>query len=134
MALTIPLSVAIYDNPGIMHWSLYLEADNDDDKTIIHVLVARQKYFPDIRTPSDARISSSLIELLCLCQVDASKIEIIKNIARATPIRNELADWSCQDYVLDILKRLERALIIDATDGEYIMNSEAIAAKRESWA
>ncbi|KAJ5958916.1 uncharacterized protein N7479_006066 [Penicillium vulpinum] len=134
MASTIPLSVAIYDNPGIMHWSLYLEADNYDDKTIIHVLGARQKYFPDVRTPSDARSSSALIELLYLCQIDASKIEVIKNIAYATPIKNELADWSCQDYVLDVLKRLERALIIDTTDGDYIINRQAVAAKRESWA
>ncbi|KAJ5383819.1 hypothetical protein N7517_001730 [Penicillium concentricum] len=134
MASTIPLFVAIYDNPGIMHWSLYLEADNDDDKTIIHVLGARQKYFPNIRTPSDARNSSSLIELLYLCQIDASKIEIIKNIAYDTPIHNEMADWSCQDYVLDILERLEDAFMIDATDNDYIIKREAVAAKRESWA
>ncbi|OGM48782.1 hypothetical protein ABOM_003056 [Aspergillus bombycis] len=133
MAPTIPLSVAIYDNPGIMHWSLYIEANNDADKTIIHVLGARQQYFPDIRTPSDARISNSLIELLPLCQIDATKIEILKNIAYATPIRNDLADWSCQDYVLDILDKLEDVLIIDAKDAGYVSNKEAVAAKRESW-
>ncbi|OQE37828.1 hypothetical protein PENCOP_c009G02057 [Penicillium coprophilum] len=133
MASTIPLSVAIYENPGIMHWSLYLEADKTDDKTIIHVLGARQKYFPNIRTPSDARNSTSLVELLYLCQINVAKVETIKTIAYATPIRNELADWSCQDYVLDILRRLERALIINATDGNYIRNKEVVAAKRESW-
>ncbi|KAJ5481553.1 hypothetical protein N7475_000365 [Penicillium sp. IBT 31633x] len=133
MASTIPLSVAIDDNPGIMHWSLYLEADNNDDKTIIQVLGARQKYFPNIRTRADARSSSSLIELLYLCHIDVSKFENIKNIAYDTPIRNDMADWSCQDYVLDILTRLESALIIDATDVDYIRNRQAVAAKRESW-
>jgi hypothetical protein len=134
MASTIPLSVAIYDNPGIMHWSLYVEAENDANKTTIQILGARQKYFSHIRTPSSVRESTSLIELLYLCQVDASKIEILKDIAYATPIRNDLADWTCQDYVLEVLANLEEALIIDATDGDYIMKRGAVQAKRESWA
>ncbi|KAJ5109277.1 hypothetical protein N7456_005952 [Penicillium angulare] len=132
MATMIPVSVATYKNPGILHWSLFIETEGVD-KTIIQVLGARQKYFPDIRRAPDARISDSLIELLPLCRIDASKIEVLKNIAYDTPIRNDLTDWSCQDYVLAVLDRLEEASIINTMDGNYIRRKEEVAAKRESW-
>ncbi|KAF9891442.1 hypothetical protein FE257_003908 [Aspergillus nanangensis] len=133
MASTVLISVAIYENPGILHWSLFIETANASEKTIIHVLGARQKYFPAISTPRDARNSRSLIEILPLCRVDASEVEKLKNIAYDTPIRNELADWSCQDYVLAVLRRLEIASIIDGTENDYLRNKQAVAAKRESW-
>lgn len=133
MASTVPILVAIYDNPGITHWSLFIETENDAEKTRIHVLGARQRYFPVISTPSDARTADSLIELLPLCPIETSKLEILKNIAYDTPIRNDLADWSCQDYVLAILDRLEGASVIDATNDEYVTNKRTVSAKRESW-
>ena len=134
MTSTVPIWVAIHENPGIMHWSLFLDTKEAADKTIIQILGARQKYFPSIRTPSNPRDLNSLIELLPLCQIDMSKVESIKGIADATTIHNELADWSCQDYVLELLDRLETAGIISATDEEYAKNKKAVAAKRESWA
>ncbi|KAJ5611503.1 hypothetical protein N7528_008608 [Penicillium herquei] len=132
MASTIPISVAIYENPVILHWSLFLETENYHEKTIIHVLGARQKYFPAISTPRDARNSKALIEILPLCRVDATKLENLKNVAWDTRIRNDLADWSCQDYILDVLDRLEEAFIINR-DSEYTENKKKVAAKRESW-
>ncbi|KAJ5281031.1 hypothetical protein N7478_006403 [Penicillium angulare] len=117
MASTVPLSVAIYDNPSIMHWSLFIKTNNLSDKTIIHVLGARQRYFLDVRTPSDARTSASLIAILPLCRINASKIQTLNNVVYATPIRNDLADWSCQDFGLNVLDKLEEALIIDGETG-----------------
>ncbi|KAK2801101.1 hypothetical protein FQN49_008917 [Arthroderma sp. PD_2] len=133
MTSTIPLMVAIYDNPGIKHWSLFIDAEDKPKKTIIHLLGARQRYFRDVRTPSDARISNSLIELCALCEIDAAKIEMIKNIAWNTPVRNEEADYSCQDFVFDILEKLEDENIIDADIGDYKTRKNALKAKRESW-
>lgn len=133
MASTIPLMVAIYDNPGIKHWSLFINAEDKTDKTIIHLLGAHQRYFCEVRTPSDARISNSLIELCTLCEIDTSKIPTVKNIAWHTPVHNERPDYSCQDFILDILDRLEDEDIIDADNGDYKTNKDAIKAKRESW-
>ncbi|KAJ0417394.1 hypothetical protein BJY00DRAFT_315865 [Aspergillus carlsbadensis] len=133
MSRTAPLSVALYDNPGILHWSLYIETANDADKTTIQILGARQRYFPDIKTPSDARLLPDLIELCPLCEIDASKFEAAKNVAYDTPIRNDEADYSCQDYALDVLGRLEEHGIIDLGDGDYRRNKMAVVAKRQSW-
>lgn len=97
------------------------------------MLGARYKYFPDTKTPSNARTSTHLVQLLPLCHVDAGKVEMLKNIAYATPIHNELADWSCQDFVLEVLVKIEEARIINRYDADYRRNKAAIAAKRESW-
>ncbi|OJD20254.1 hypothetical protein ACJ73_08413 [Blastomyces percursus] len=133
MAPNIPLMVSIYDNPGIKHWSLFINAEEEAQKTIIHLLGARQNYFLDVRTPSNARISNSLIELCTVCKIDAAKIETVKNIACDTPVRNETADYSCQDFVLDVLERLEDEGVIGAKDDDYKKNKDTIKAKRESW-
>ena len=132
MPSTIPLKVAIYENPGIKHWSLFIDAADSDNKTIIHLLGARQKYFREVRTRSDAAVSNSLIELCSVCEMDASKLETVKNIAWETPVRNEESNYSCQDFVLEVLERLEdEGIIIDR--GDYQRKMETIKAKRESW-
>ncbi|EEQ28166.1 hypothetical protein McanMca71_005865 [Microsporum canis] len=133
MASTIPLKVAIYDNPGIKHWSLFIDAEEKPNKTIIHLLGARQRYFRDVRTPSDARNSASLIELCELCEVGPAKIEAIKNIAWDMPVRNENPDYSCQDFVLELLEGLEDEGIINAENNDYQMNMNVLKAKREAW-
>lgn len=43
MSSTVPLRVAIYDNPGIKHWSLFIKAESESENTIIHLLRARQR-------------------------------------------------------------------------------------------
>lgn len=133
MPSTIPLMVAIYSNPGINHWGLFVDAEDKADNTIIHLLGGRRQYFRDVRTPSDARISNSLIELCSLCQIDAANIDTVKNIAWNTPVRNTESDYSCQDFVLEVLDRLEREGVIDAGSIDYKTKKDMLKAKRESW-
>lgn len=132
MTSPVPLKVAIYENPGIKHWSLFIDAADRDDKTTIQLLGAQQKYFCQVSARSDSSISNSLIELCSLCKIDASKIETVKNIAWDTPVRNGESDYSCQDFVLEVLDRLEESGII-LNGGDYQSNKEAVKAKRESW-
>ncbi|EFQ97901.1 hypothetical protein MGYG_00938 [Nannizzia gypsea CBS 118893] len=133
MAPTTPLMVAISDNPGIKHWSLFIDTEQKPDKTIIHLLGARQRYFRDVRIRSDARESTSLVELCPLFEIETAKIEAVKNIAWETPVRNEESDYSCQDFILDVLGRLEAAKIVDAGDADYQRNKGVVRSKREAW-
>lgn len=48
-------------------------------------------------------------------------------------IRIGKPDYSCQDFIFDILDRLEDEDIIDADSGDYKTNKGAIKVKRESW-
>ena len=133
MTPTIPLMVAISANPGIKHWSLFIDAANQVEKTIIQILGARQRYFRNIRAASDARDCSALIELCALSEIDAGNIEIIKDIAWDTHTRNEEANYSCQDFVLDVLGGLEEKVIVDAGSVDYQHNKDVVKKKRESW-
>lgn len=133
MSSTVLLSVAIYPNPGIKHWSLYIETPDDSEKTIIHLLGARQNYFLNVRTPSDARRSVSLEKLVELCRVDASKVEAIKNAAYQLPIRNAVADYSCQDFVIELLNGLEEDGIIDSSSEDYVKSRQDLGRRREAW-
>ncbi|KAL4800898.1 hypothetical protein BDV19DRAFT_352300 [Aspergillus venezuelensis] len=134
MAPTVPVSVAIYETTGIKHYSLYLGAENDAEKTILHILGARQRYFPQIITPATAPDSNiDFIELHRLCKIDASSIENVKTVAWGTPIRNHEPDYSCQDYVLDVLANLVREAIVDKTNNGFSTNLEGLKSKRESW-
>lgn len=129
---TIPLKIAIYQNPGIKHWSLFIDAAETGEKTIIHLLGARHKYFIEVRARSDANISNSLIELCSLCEIDASNIETVKGIAYETPIRNDISDYSCQDFILEVLDKLEQnGIIVDTAD--YRGKKRTIKEKREAW-
>ncbi|OAX83194.1 hypothetical protein ACJ72_02449 [Emergomyces africanus] len=46
---------------------------------------------------------------------------------------NEESDYCCQDFVLDVLDKLEEDDIIDVDSGDYESNKAAIQEKRESW-
>ncbi|OJD12982.1 hypothetical protein AJ78_06497 [Emergomyces pasteurianus Ep9510] len=133
MPSTIPLSVAIYDNPGIKHWSLFIEGDSLNEKTLIHLLGARSNYFFNIRTSSDAKNSKSLVEMIFLCHINASEIESIKNTAEKMTIRNDSADYSCQDFILELLNTLEEEAIIDPTNADYADSKQILRQKREAW-
>ncbi|KAL5339853.1 hypothetical protein BJX70DRAFT_397322 [Aspergillus crustosus] len=140
---TMPLTVAIYDNPGIKHWSLFLDAPSPSQKTTIHILGGRQRYFPRIKQPSDIRASSSVSEILVLCEIEIEiadggdnekgVVEMVKGVAAETEIRNHERDYSCQDYVLDVLGGLEREGIVDGMDEGYRVRKMALMARREAW-
>ncbi|KAL4879326.1 hypothetical protein BJY04DRAFT_193744 [Aspergillus karnatakaensis] len=133
MPTTIPLAVALTENLGILHWGLFIDTADATEKTVVQIIGARQKYFPQIRTPSDARSESALGDLIDLCEIDAAHTETIKNLAYIVPIRNHIADYSCQYFVLDLLDRLEEEGIVDGEDNEYKRRKEMLRAKRESW-
>ncbi|OJD26247.1 hypothetical protein ACJ73_02383 [Blastomyces percursus] len=132
MTSTVPLKVAIYQNPGIKHWSLFIDAAETAEKTIIHLLGARRKYFIEVRARSDANISNSLIELCSLCEIDTSNVEAVKIIAHETPIRNEVSDYSCQDFILEVLDKLETNGVIP-DNADYQSKKRVLKGKREAW-
>lgn len=112
--------VAIHDNPGIKHWGLFIEAKEESEKTVISLLGARQRYFCIIGTPAgDVPVSTSPVEMCPVCNIETSRIETVKNIVWDTPVPNELSDYSCQDFVIELLDRLEGEGIVDGTDGHY---------------
>lgn len=128
---TAKLQVAIYNDQGVYkHWSLFFDGPSDDEKIIFHIMGSQNRYRYEKRV-SDPRQSSSLVELLSLCQVDTSSLGEIEELAGTAKIHNEFDGYNCQDYVLDLLKALENEGIIDKQDKNYRKQRGKLRSKQE---
>lgn len=129
---TVPIHVAI-DNQGVLykHWSLFIEGEKDADKNLFHA-VGSQCHFRFEEQQSDARNSKSISELFAICEIDGSRVQAVRNIAKAVPIRNDDPTWNCQDYVLDLLDELENNNIVPSSEHPgYDRKKRRLAAKQD---
>ncbi|KAB8212860.1 hypothetical protein BDV33DRAFT_186010 [Aspergillus novoparasiticus] len=131
MPSTSGLHVAIYDDGGVYkHWSLFLDGPTDLEKIILHIMGSSTRYRFEMRN-SNARNSSSLLELVYLCHVDNSKINDIKDAAQKMTIHNEAPGYNCQDYILELLDELEEKNIVDRRNQSYKSNRKKVEDKQE---
>ncbi|OJD25359.1 hypothetical protein ACJ73_03272 [Blastomyces percursus] len=134
MPPTVKLHVAIYNDGGVYkHWSLFVEGATDSEKFILHVMGSSTRYRFEMRN-SNARESKTLAELVYLCDVPASQVDIIKDAANNTVIHNEYPGYNCQDYVLELLDDLEARGIIDGNNATYANNKANVKEKQEGLA
>ncbi|KAE8352764.1 hypothetical protein BDV28DRAFT_157606 [Aspergillus coremiiformis] len=97
------IHIAITTDSGIYkHWGIFL----DSAKTILQVRGSdrRFRYEPEDR---DARDLDGLDELIFLCDVDEEKTRRVRRVASMVPVRSEVHGWNCQDWVMEVLDRLE---------------------------
>lgn len=131
MSSTAGLHVAIYNDGGVYkHWSLFINGPTDAEQTILHIIGSSTRYRFQMRN-SDSRKSASLSELIYLCDVSASKIDVIKEAAEKAPIHNQYPGYNCQDYVLELLDDLEAKRIIDGKEANYKKKKEVVKSKQE---
>ncbi|KAI2844078.1 hypothetical protein CBS147321_7948 [Aspergillus niger] len=131
MSSTSGLHVAIYNDGGIYkHWSLFIDGPTDPEKTILHIMGSSTRYRFEMRN-SNARNSTTLLELVYLCHVDNSKISAIKDAAQEITIHNEAPGYNCQDYILELLDELEEKKIIDRSNASYKRNRKKVEDKQE---
>lgn len=134
MSSVAGLHVAIYNDGGVYkHWSLFIDGPTKAEQTILHIMGSSTNYRFEMRT-SNARESASLLELIHLCDVSASKIDAIKNVAAEAPIFNQYPGYNCQDYVLELLSDLEKRGIIDGREAMYQRQKEVVKSKQEGLA
>ena len=68
-----------------------------------------------------------------LCEIQPGDVQQLRDIAKEAKVDNETLDWTCQDYVVEILEALEEACIIgfdgEDYDREYAENKEEVMEK-----
>lgn len=69
--------------------------------------------------------------MVYICEMDASKIKTIVEIAQNAKVHNEYPGYNCQDYVLEMLDALEENGAIDGNDESYKEKKEIIKSKQE---
>ncbi|KAE8153563.1 hypothetical protein BDV25DRAFT_149090 [Aspergillus avenaceus] len=127
--MTTKLHVAIYENEGVFkHWTL-LVTGSTHETIILNIMGSSTRYRFEMRGP-DERESRDIIEMIHLCDVDASATGAIIDAAENLEIHNEFPGYNYQDYVLDLLDDLENRGIIDG-DAEYARKKEIVRGKQE---
>lgn len=56
--------------------------------------------------------------------------QMVKEAAASIPVDNETIEWDCQDYVLEILDRLEEEYVLEKEDEDYQEAREELKNKR----
>jgi hypothetical protein len=120
------LSVAIY-RPlagNVKHWSLWLEEVDTDTSTMYEVVGEptsfRRNTLHDRRPESTTRF----VRLIHVCEFDgAAATADAKQKLEDQEIHNDVAHWSCQDFVLEALEGLH--------DEELIQDADYYEAKDE---
>lgn len=57
-------------------------------------------------------------------------IQRVKDAVESIRVDNETSEWDCQDYVLEILDRLEEEYILEEDDEDYQAAREELKSKR----
>ncbi|KGO69517.1 hypothetical protein PITC_014070 [Penicillium italicum] len=62
--------------------------------------------------------------------VSKTDVERIKNVASTILVDNETLEWDCQDYVLEILDKLEDDYVLEGDDEDYREARSVLKGKR----
>lgn len=62
--------------------------------------------------------------------IDKNDIDTVKQIVETVVVDNEMFEWDCQEYVLDMLDRLEEEYVLDCDDEDYRDAREILRDRR----
>jgi len=97
------------------HWGLFMETGPDTADVIFEVTGSHPNFERNV-VLSDPRNTQSLIEMIFMDEFSPHDIPMVYDIAEKTVVDNSTAEWDCQEYVLDILEKLEEECIVDEDD------------------
>jgi len=99
------------------HWVLYLE--NGAEHTIYEVTGEHPSFSKNVtsgRPTSTNRHKRSIF----VATVNSSDLPVLREVISGMQPDNSTVHWNCQDYVLEILEKLEEECVIDEEDDEYV--------------
>ncbi len=70
------------------------------------------------------------MRLMLLDTISQGEIATVRKEVQNTAVDNETVEWDCQEYVLDIIERLEEECVLDVDDREYAKRKRLVKAKR----
>lgn len=117
------LYIAIYRarHGNYKHWALYL--DDGNDSTIFQVN-GQHPTFQKSSTKSTPTRSSSHLTNILVASVRKADVPEVGNAFEDTNVDNDTVEWTCQDFVLEILDKLREDEVIDEDDGDYNIGRE----------
>lgn len=109
------------------HWALYVD---DEDVQMIFEVIGQHPDFKRNVVNAKAEKSKSFLGKEYVGIISKADIERIKNVASTIPVDNETVEWDCQDYVLEILDKLEDEFVLEEDDEDYREARSILKEKR----
>ncbi|OJD09651.1 hypothetical protein ACJ73_10165 [Blastomyces percursus] len=112
---------------NFQHCALYLDADDLD--VIFEVTGSHPVFQPNVVHSRPER-SKNFVGKVFIATISNEDIQRVYDVVSATPVDNDTVEWDCQEYVLDILDKLENEFILEEDDEEYRAAREELKEKR----
>lgn len=102
------------------HWSLDVYDENQDTHWVVEAL-GEPYCFTASSDDYDPKSLPQWWKCIDISRLEHVEVEDLQGIIESVPIRNDLAYWNCQDYVIEILDALEEAELVKKTSNyEYV--------------
>ncbi|PYH92378.1 hypothetical protein BO71DRAFT_26457 [Aspergillus ellipticus CBS 707.79] len=98
------------------HWALYID---DDKESIIFEVTGQHPNFQRNVVYARPDASRSYVSNVYVATLRDDDIADVKEAARQVRVDNDTVDWDCQDYVLELLDKLEDEFILEENDEDY---------------
>ena len=109
------------------HWALYL--DKGDEHEIFEVDGSHPNFQRNTYT-TDPRKAFNFIGSIYVGPISDADIPAMRNSVALVDVNNETIEWDCQDYVLEILDKLEEEMILEGDDEDYANAREDLFERR----
>lgn len=112
------LNVAMYRPAGgnVGHWALYLRIfyGNDIKHLIYQVNGEPKNFMRDVREGVEPDKSARYRKLVHVSDIDdKDTVNEVCKIISTQIVRNDVSTWSCQDFVLEALEKLDEECLLD---------------------
>ena len=109
------------------HWGLCL--DDDEEQLMFEVSGEHPNFERNIEKQPPEQLDGFLRKLY-VAVISKTDIETVKQVAQTVPVDNDTVEWDCQEYVLDMLDRLEDEFVLDRDDEDYQDARETLGDRR----
>ena len=109
------------------HWALHL--DKEDEHETFEVDGSHPSFQRNVYT-TDPRKSFNYIGSIYVGLISSADIPAMHECVASAYVNNETIQWDCQDYVLEILDKLEEELILEGDDEDYRNAREDLFERR----
>jgi hypothetical protein len=109
------------------HWALYI--DDGEDGIIFEVVGSHPNFRRNV-VHSKPEKSRNFLNKIYVGPLSKDDIKRVENAVRTVYVDNETVEWDCQEYVLDILQKLEDEFIVEEDDEDYQEAKKELKKKR----
>lgn len=127
-----PKLYVVYYRPrygNFQHWALYVESEKEKENLIFEVTGQHPNFRRNVVNARPDR-SRSYIGKTFVAVLGEDSVQDVQSAAKSVVVDNETVEWDCQDYVLEVLDKLEDEFVLDGDDEDYREAREDLKKKR----